>query len=290
MSSALAESTAPRSLGARRLFVFRCIELGWFVVRAVVLSPQLVIAMGLGLGVLRGAQIVSLLLAATQVALLGSLAAEVGARPAAGPLRVTIGLGIVGLVVSALGLVARLGGLNLLLVPGEHGYVITVSFYVALYMAFDVALWITLARLLGDAMTRPLHAAFFSLRFADAALSVLGAVFMGAFRAGGLAQLDMWLGTALRVAWCAVVLVALHLLSQRASTVEASGAPEPASAPSGKTDLVVGGVWLGGGLLVTLASYSSASGSGRYVITTGAIAVGIARIFRGLMRLSRGGR
>jgi hypothetical protein len=51
-------------------------------------------------------------------------------------------------------------------------------------------------------------------------------------------------------------------------------------------DLVVGSIWLVGGLAVTIGSYAVASGGsgGHYVVTTGAIAYGMVRIIRGLSR------
>ncbi len=53
-------------------------------------------------------------------------------------------------------------------------------------------------------------------------------------------------------------------------------------------DLVIGGALLALGLGGTLLSYSLVSGSGgKYVVATGAIAVGLGRIIRGLIRLSR---
>jgi hypothetical protein len=53
-------------------------------------------------------------------------------------------------------------------------------------------------------------------------------------------------------------------------------------------DIAVGAAWLGGGLLVTIISYSAAAsstGGGRYVVATGAIAYGLARLVRGFVRL-----
>jgi hypothetical protein len=46
--------------------------------------------------------------------------------------------------------------------------------------------------------------------------------------------------------------------------------------------LTIGALWLGGGLLVTLISYSAAAPGGSYIVTTGAIAVGFIRLMRGL--------
>jgi hypothetical protein len=62
-------------------------------------------------------------------------------------------------------------------------------------------------------------------------------------------------------------------------------APVPVSPAA---DFVVGGILLAVGIGVSMVSYSSASGGGRYVVATGAIGVGIGRIIRGLIRLSKG--
>jgi hypothetical protein len=79
--------------------------------------------------------------------------------------------------------------------------------------------------------------------------------------------------------------ILMLMLLRRAGWGHATQAPAVA-APSGQRDLIVGGAWLAGGLLVTLASLMAASGGGRYVIITGAIAYGLIRIVRGLGRPS----
>jgi hypothetical protein len=57
-----------------------------------------------------------------------------------------------------------------------------------------------------------------------------------------------------------------------------------ARARSANADLTIGGIWLGVGLLITIASYSWAvtRGGGSYVIATGAIIFGAFRLIRGL--------
>lgn len=52
-----------------------------------------------------------------------------------------------------------------------------------------------------------------------------------------------------------------------------------------RRNLLLGGLWLGGGLVITLLTYGVASSSrtgGTYVVAWGAIVVGAVRIFRGL--------
>lgn len=61
-------------------------------------------------------------------------------------------------------------------------------------------------------------------------------------------------------------------------------ADEPASAGS---DFAIGAVILGIGVAVTTISVSTASNGGRYIVATGAIAVGLGRIIRGFIRLGR---
>jgi len=50
-------------------------------------------------------------------------------------------------------------------------------------------------------------------------------------------------------------------------------------------DLVFGGIWCIGGIIVTAASYSAAGGGGSYVIAYGAIIIGAIQFIRGLSRL-----
>jgi len=49
-----------------------------------------------------------------------------------------------------------------------------------------------------------------------------------------------------------------------------------------KKDMLYGGLWFFGGLIVTIVTYSSASGGGRYVVAWGAIIFGGIQFFRGL--------
>lgn len=67
---------------------------------------------------------------------------------------------------------------------------------------------------------------------------------------------------------------------------EPRAAPEPVSAGA---DLAIGGVLLAIGIGVTVMSYAAASssGGGRYLIATGFIGVGVARLIRGVVRGSK---
>jgi hypothetical protein len=54
----------------------------------------------------------------------------------------------------------------------------------------------------------------------------------------------------------------------------------------GRQDLMVGGMWLALGTVATIGSYAVATthGGGSYVVTYGAIVVGVIRVARGLYR------
>jgi hypothetical protein len=55
-----------------------------------------------------------------------------------------------------------------------------------------------------------------------------------------------------------------------------------------KRNMVVGGLWCVGGIVVTAATYSSASsGGGRYMVAWGAIIFGAIQFFRGVFQLNR---
>jgi len=55
----------------------------------------------------------------------------------------------------------------------------------------------------------------------------------------------------------------------------------------GKKDMLIGALWFVGGLLVTGISYAGAGKGGTYVIITGAILYGIARIVRGVVEYNK---
>ncbi len=65
------------------------------------------------------------------------------------------------------------------------------------------------------------------------------------------------------------------------------GPPVEATPASPAADFAIGTVALVIGLGVTAISVQAASNGGRYVVATGAIAVGVVRIIRGLVRLAR---
>ena len=64
--------------------------------------------------------------------------------------------------------------------------------------------------------------------------------------------------------------------------------PGPATPISPAADFLVGGLLLAVGIGVTVVSLAAASNGGRYVVATGAIAVGVGRLIRGFIRLGKG--
>jgi hypothetical protein len=83
-------------------------------------------------------------------------------------------------------------------------------------------------------------------------------------------------------------IIVLMILKQLMQGGEAPAAVKPPSNVSAAREIIIGSVFLLGGLAVTLISYSAASGGGRYVIASGAIAFGLVRLIRGLVRISGG--
>jgi hypothetical protein len=49
-----------------------------------------------------------------------------------------------------------------------------------------------------------------------------------------------------------------------------------------KKDMLYGALWCGGGIIVTVATYSAASGGGSYVVAWGAILFGAIQFFKGV--------
>lgn len=79
------------------------------------------------------------------------------------------------------------------------------------------------------------------------------------------------------------------LQGDAAATEVAESATHDSDAQSGQRMMVSGAIWLVGGLVVTIASYTLASsaGGGRFVLAYGAVIYGIAQIFRGMSRSAK---
>jgi len=55
----------------------------------------------------------------------------------------------------------------------------------------------------------------------------------------------------------------------------------------GKRDMVVGGLWCLGGLIVTIGTYAFASGGGTYFVAWGAVIFGAIQFFKGLIQAEK---
>jgi len=153
-------------------------------------------------------------------------------------------------------------------------------------LALNLSLWFAAARAAGG--VSPAWTAAYVLLCGTGTLMALGFAFAPDGWQGRLGPLAMtlmsWFRTALSFSHEGVLLWVLWRAGFAVPQGTTPGANAPA--PSATRDFVVGGIWLAGGVLVTLGSFAAASsgGGGRYVITTGAIAYGIGRLIRGLAR------
>jgi len=79
------------------------------------------------------------------------------------------------------------------------------------------------------------------------------------------------------------------LQGDAAATEIAESVGHDSDAQSGQRMMISGAIWLVGGLVVTVASYTLASsaGGGRFVLAYGSVIYGIAQIFRGMSRSAK---
>ncbi|MCA6362405.1 MAG: hypothetical protein IM638_05165 [Bacteroidetes bacterium] len=61
--------------------------------------------------------------------------------------------------------------------------------------------------------------------------------------------------------------------------------PETGEASTGGRDMLIGGLWIAGGLIITIGTYSMASNGGTYFITYGPIIYGVIRFFKGVIKV-----
>ncbi len=195
-------------------------------------------------------------------------------------------------VVAALSASPTFGGPRLL--PAGKGSP-TSLLHLGLFYGFHVCFWLALVRATSRATTT-YSIIYFTATAATACASVALHILPPEAH-GELLMTPVWgeiFGWG-RVLLGAVrdlmaILVLLMLFRGETSDEEKDAPGEPTfseQAPSASRDLVFGGLWLAGGLLVTVASYSASAGGGRYIVTTGAIAYGVVRLVRGLLRSSR---
>jgi hypothetical protein len=130
--------------------------------------------------------------------------------------------------------------------------------------------------------------------FVDAAMALFRFGLSAVLTLGPLLNLSGWYPTVSAgiglVGLAAHVVLSIGVLVGVKATTPAGSTPVPGVAVSPVSDFVVGGVLLLIGLVVSVGSYAMASSStsgGRYVVATGAIAVGVGRLIRGAIRATR---
>lgn len=274
--------------GVRPLLALRIAELGAYVLQTLPAFLPFEVARRLELPESASVAL-SLLLGLLGFALLVPFALGRRGTPAHGAVRVAVVLAALGLSFDLLWSLELLGSVDLL---RSHGAIETavgvVSYAVA--VGLQLAFWRALVRSGGG---RPGWSVAFHALVAVSLSTWLLRMFLpfAVYR-------DLFLGTALGTALSAVrfvvavarqllpILVLRELVAGRAgpSATDGPDAPTASHAPAEarSRDLLVGALWLGGGLAVTVISYSAASGGGRFVVTTGAIVYGAFRVLRGL--------
>jgi hypothetical protein len=190
----------------------------------------------------------------------------------------------------AIQLLEAAGGPRLLHALGTSHLARLTAFALSSVAAFtaDALLWVALERSPGAAVTPVLRLAFWSARPVGLAFSALGVLSFETYLTlmkPPFGAVVPWLRLAFSVLAGATMLVALSHLARATGTDEPSVGEQRSPGEQASRDLWIGALWLGGGLLITIASYNAAAGGGgRFVVTTGAIVYGIVRIVRGGMR------
>lgn len=276
--------------GVRPLLALRNGEDGAYVLQTLPAFLPFEVARRLELPRPAASVALSLLLGLLGFALLVPFALGRRGTPAHGAVRVAVVLAALGLSFNLLWSLELLGSVNLL---RSHGAIRTavgvVSYAVA--VGLQLAFWRALVRSGGG---RPGWSVAFHALVAVSLSTWLLRMFLpfAVYR-------DLFLGTALGTALSAVRFVVavarqlLPILVLREDCVAGRAGPSATDGPDAPTashapaearsrDLLVGALWLGGGLAVTVISYSAASGGGRFVVTTGAIVYGAFRVLRGL--------
>jgi hypothetical protein len=284
--------------GAKGLFVLGVVDLGVYVLTFAMASLSGMLGDGFSDAFFRVENIVWLLFQAAGIALLVPMVRGQKGGAAASLLRTALWLAVVNLVVSVLQSVEVFGGPSLHLGWDGLGLVFYATF-LSLSVAFDFVFWFGLKRIAGEggAVVAWMTPSYLTLRAVAVSISFVRiALPFETARAilfeGPLALPFRVFTPVLHIAFAVIPVVVLH----RLHTVGVAGMPGGAPAPEdsvkerAQRDLLIGGLWLGGGLLVTVLSYAAASsgGGGRYVVTTGAIVYGLVRVVRGMTRLGAG--
>jgi hypothetical protein len=287
---------SPRAGLLRAILVLRSIELAFMLASRVAILAISASSTSLFAIYDRVTSITWALLSISGLALIAMLARNLGSHPAAKTAWWAVGLATLDTAVSLFFTLESLVGSSLLsAVFDALGHAAVTGPMMALGIAFDVLFWLLLVRLGQGALTASWSIVYAALRGSALLLALPSLLPHATYRA---LFIDSPFGTALN--WSRFAFAFAHGLTvilalSRVARVQPGAAGEALTLPtqakaSPQRDMIVGGLWLAGGLIVTLASYSLASsgGGGKYLITTGAIAYGLARLVRGLIKSGQG--
>jgi hypothetical protein len=238
------------------------------------------------------------LLALAGTALTCALARSLGARPAARLAWWAGGVGALDAATTLMFAVQVLGGPDWLAgLDGKHTRAAVVLVPLLLSLCFDLLFWFAFTRIVRDVPSRNTTIAYLVVRAAGLLLALPSVLPYELYKSlflssKWLGDTMMWTRFALAFVCALMVISALSAVSK--SFASDSGAPsfgvlQAPGRASPQRDMAVGAAWILGGVIFTLISYSTASGGGRYVVTTGAFAYGVVRLIRGLFRAGNSG-
>lgn len=285
------EPTAPSGQpGARGLFVLGCVSLVWWLLHAA--GWALAGALGVGAGLYDELHLVSagarLLFDAAFFALLVPFVRGLRGGVLDALSQGALVLAGANATLELVTLAGDIAGTSFLPSSADN---LTSLGYTGLFVASELVYWLLYTRYARGLPTfyGPLFYALLAVSTTISLLPVLvGFEQYREFRRDPLyGALLNWGGFAIGNIRKILVLVVLWRLVRTDTAVTEGVASTRASEKDTSTsDLVIGGLFLLGGLGVTLASYAAvADGGGSYVVTTGAIVYGLFRLVRGLVRL-----
>lgn len=291
-----APGRSPLAAAARRLLVLRIVEIVLYVAGsllfALVSSADLLPVADSVAHVVRAYSALWLLLEAIGLGLLVPFARSLATTPSARLARAALTLAAICFLWSALQGFEDLTGTDILPASGTVAGHLTLVSIIGLHASLDVCFWLAATRV-ASRVPSSLGPAYFSLLALRVAISLLLALMPLDIASRLYASSVLSLGLTLfrigtNVAGSLLVVLVLWRLVQHGAAAAAGPPADPVTAVDGTRDLVVGGLWLGAGLLVTVASYAAAGPGSHFVVTTGAIVYGLVRIGRGLVRGSHG--
>jgi len=292
-AAAAAFAQSPLIVTARRLFVLRIVQLVLSVASSLVFMSASAAA-GVSWSdrldlIAKASTVLWLAVGAIGLGLLVPFSRALAATPAARLLRTALTLAAVGLLLAALQGIDDFAHTNIVPVGRSVAGQLTFLLDFGLYVAFDIYFWLAITRV-ASRIPHGFGPAYFGLLAIRVLLSLTLAFLPVELTSKLYENSELYLAfrsfrLLLNLAEDLLVIAVLWRLIQHGTTAPTAGAAGgPAPVADSTRDLVVGGLWLGGGGLVTVVSYAAAESGGHFVITTGAIAYGLFRLGRGLLR------